>query len=755
MEVGNKMYLDAVSKYILSDVHTPYFLFISDRQYASVLDELSVLGFICLKTSDYCGEDDKIPDIDELFESIGTADINVKNRKLAVLGLGEYLALRGSVEAANTLLRLKTRNFGGAKVVLVLRGLATQIAGLQADQRFDKRCFSVVDKADCGLSFTLAAPSAGLAALTGFKSMLSALENGRCGNIVVNTTVNIDNPLITVHKISSAYEGIKFAAPGFGVPHSCGTEDQWAELLSELNQNNGFLNEVIEKHGFTGDLEADFYSHVAADIFKNWLYFIVLKQRSAILKNSYLQFVINITSRFDDFKANVLNAIIDIPHTDKRFDRFYLERKALVEKFPESDIADFVVNNRKDPAESIYKLTDRTKTEREEIIAWISQNGLIPQIAAIYPALTAYMNTYHFNCGELSSLLTDYFDAYKRQKVLNKLEDEFLVHVNELAVTRKYNRLPARSDIIEKIDKDDTFLFWLDALSVEYLAYISEKVRSRGLSISINIARAELPTITSINRGFFDNWTGPKNGNNGDKELDEIKHKEAGRYNFTKNKFPIHLAKELDIIDAVVDRAATELSLRHYKRFLIASDHGASRLVVLRCKEEQYQTDTQGEHSGRCCKKFEPYSLPFAAEENGYLVLADYGRFKGSRAANVEVHGGASLEEVVVPIIELTLKNSNVTVKLVEDSVMVDSRAGTAVTLFANVPLENVSLVLNGKRYSASPSGENHYTVVLPDTRRAGDYPADVYAGDDLIGKIQIKAQGKSGKVDDAFDDLF
>jgi hypothetical protein len=45
--------------------------------------------------------------------------------------------------------------------------------------------------------------------------------------------------------------------------------------------------------------------------------------------------------------------------------------------------------------------------------------------------------------------------------------------------------------------------------------------------------------------------------------------------------------------------------------------------------------------------------------------------------------------------------------------------------------------------------------VELPDTKRAGDYPADVYAADNLIGNILIKAQGKSGKVNDAFDDLF
>jgi hypothetical protein len=45
--------------------------------------------------------------------------------------------------------------------------------------------------------------------------------------------------------------------------------------------------------------------------------------------------------------------------------------------------------------------------------------------------------------------------------------------------------------------------------------------------------------------------------------------------------------------------------------------------------------------------------------------------------------------------------------------------------------------------------------VKLPDLKRAGHYPADVYMGDNLIGKILIDAQGKSGKVNDIFDDLF
>ncbi len=747
------MPIDSVKSYLTSGVKTPYFLFVSDEKYLSTMDELSVLGLDFVPMSSFCSSDDKMPDIDALLSYIEAADINAKGKKFVVTGLGEFLALRGPEEATRSLSRLKDRNVGGAKVVLLIRGLASLISGLQSDPRFDNRRFSVVDKAECYLSFTLAAPSAGLSALTGFRAMLVELENGRSGSIVVNTAVNLDKAIFTVHQIGNAYEGIKFYTKGFSLPPSIGDDAHWAELLTELNQNEGSLDAVFEKYGLSNNLESDFYSRISGGDYRNWLYFICLKNKSDSLQNSYLRFVLDKTNRFEAFTGNVLNSIIEILHTDERFAMFYQERKVLIEKFPQSDIADFVVNSRQVVSESIYKLTDSTKVEREEIIAWLSVNGLIPELENIYPAVAAYLKKYVFKCAELSELFTDYFEAYKRQKLSNQLEPEFLQKVDELAVSRKFNQLPTRDEILDGIEKDGTYLYWLDALGVEYLGLIESLVQKRGLSVRVNIARAELPTITSINRGFYKAWQGDRKEKND--ELDDTKHSDAGGYNFTDNELPIHLAKELDIITAMIDKAATELALRHYKRFLIVSDHGASRLAVLRRKEEKYDTDTSGEHSGRCCKLFQPYDLPFAAEENGYLVLADYGRFKGSRAANVEVHGGASLEEVVIPIIELSLKDGNVTVKLVEDSVIVDFRTVTDGNLFFIAPVHDVSLVLSEKRYQAVQMDDNHYSVKLPDTRRAGNYPADVYAGDDLIGKIIIKAQGKSGKVNDAFDDLF
>lgn len=746
------MSIKAINKYLSSKVNTPFFLAVGDKQYDGIKNELSGLGFIPIKISDYC-DNDRLPDIDGLFERLMTAGKKNDSNKLVVVGLGEYLALRGSKVTERALSELKDLNVGNAKVILLLRCVATLVSGLKIDPRFDSRRFSLAGNTDCDLSVTLATSAVGLSALPGIKALLMQLENGGCGNMVVHTTVNLDNSLLTIYKINNAYEAIKHTSLSFNLPYSCGSDIHWAELLKELPQNNSSLDAVFEKNGFVGSLEEDFYRRVAGHEYKNWLYFIALKIRTETLLNSYLRFVLDKTNHFESFKANVLSAIIEVQHTDKQFNKLYADRKILVEKFPESDIADFVVNNRLNPLESVYKLTDSTKTEREEIIAWVSQNGVIPQVADIYPALSAYMKKYVFNCGDLSNLLTEYFDVYKRQKVVNKLEADFMEKVEGLAKSRDYNLLPTRNEIIDGLKNDDTYLYWLDALGVEYLAFISELVRIRGLSIAIRIARAELPTITSINRNFFDDWQGKRKEKCGD--LDDTKHRDAGGYNFENNSLPTHLATELDIISKVIDKAATELSLRHCKRFLLVSDHGSSRLAVLLHKEERYETDTKGEHSGRCCKKFEPYDLPFASEENGYLVLADYGRFKGSRAANVEVHGGASFEEVIVPVIELSLKNSNITVKMVEKFIVVDLLEGANVTLFSNYLLNNASIIINDKRYAASSIDDNHYNVVIPDMKRAGNYLADVYEGDDLIEQIMIKAQGKSGRVNNAFDELF
>jgi hypothetical protein len=747
--------IDEIKKYLELSNRTSYvyFCFIGDEQYVKVLRDLTAMPLKTVRVSDFCASSDNLPDLDGLVDCIKDREVG----GILLRGLGEYLALIGNNVAREVLVQLKDLNVGATKVVIILRGVATLTDYLKKDLRFDGRRYTVIDKAECNLSFTLCNPSANLGGLS-LKECLHKLEDGYSGEMPISTAINLDNSMFTVHKINSAHEIIRFSVKGFDLERSLGTDEQWGKLYEELQKSNNSLDEVFEKRGFGSNFESEFYKRIAeSGDYGRWLYFIYLKSK-VDAQQGYLRFVLDNTDSFESLADNTLSAIIDISHTDRRFVSFYRERKVLIKNFPDTKISGFVTNNRIKPSESIYKLTDNTEVERQEIIRWLAQNNMPEKemfalLENIYPLLGAYLKPYAFKSEKLNDLLRDYFEAYKRQKLHNRLDAEFLERVDKLAKPpRKFNQLPTRNEIVNKIEQNSTYLYWLDALGVEYLGLIEELAQKHGLSVKTNIVRTELPSVTFLNKDFYENWHGDKEK---DSRLDDAIHNKAHKY---KSGAPaIHLSEQLNIIDSMIGKGAEVLDGQKVERFLIASDHGASRLAVLHDKEEKYETDSKGERSGRCCEVFPSYKndLPFATVENGYIVLADYGRFKGGRAAEVEVHGGASLEEVVIPVVELTLKESSVTVKLVDENVVVDFSTGTEITLFFDSRVQDISVVLNDKRYIASQVDENHYLVKLQDINRAGEYFISVYAGNDLVGDLAIKARGKTAKVNADFASLF
>lgn len=369
-----------------------------------------------------------------------------------------------------------------------------------------------------------------------------------------------------------------------------------------------------------------------------------------------------------------------------------------------------------------------------------------------------YMKKYVFSTTVLQQELTDYFEEYKKQKITNKINPQFLEIVNDNAKSYKYAKLPTRNSVINGIkDKNSVHLHWVDALGVEYLSFITEIARKKGISLQVEIARADLPTITVINKSFYDNWTGKSKEK--EERLDEIKHKQQGGYLFTDSKEPIHLAAELGIIEEVMQKAETSLAMRECSKFVIASDHGASRLAVIKEQEVKYETDTKGEHSGRCCKYFDGCDLEYCIPENEYLVLSDYGRFKGSRKANVEVHGGATWEEIIVPIITLSLKNQEeVEIKVLDaDNIFIEKNKGVLVKVYISDTsgANEVAIVCEGKKYIGQKEDATHYNFCISGIKRAKKYKATVYNGDDLIGEIEFTAKSKTGSVNTEFDDLF
>lgn len=748
-----------VQNYISAAKGLPFFYVVGDEDYNSVLNELKQADVSVVRMSDFCFNDDKFPSVDELVDYFRTSDVDYRENKFVVVGLGEFLSLRGPVIADKELRRLKNTTLGNARAILLLRGVSTQAAKIIRDDNkmMDQQRAFISDDTLTNISITNMPADIGLVAKTGIKALLQSLENGTCGNVEVSTSLMLENSLFSVTTLTGTYSVIKRLVKEFNVEEALGTEEQWQRLLKELNRCKKDIHAVFRENGIDEKILDDLCLAVSGLEYRNWLVFLYFKLNAEQVQNSYLKFVVDETESFEDLKTNLMVKITELSHKDCNFRRLYEDRKRLLKDFPEEDVAVFVKANETDQEESIYRLTDNTLLEKKTVIKWIAQHGISEAISYVYPALSEYLKKYIFESPVLATELTEYFDAYKQQKVSNRISDDFIKLVEKYASGISYAQLPTRDNAIKAIaNKDTAYLYWIDALGVEYLSYITALAKKKGLSIHIDVVRSDLPTITSINKRFYEQW--PNDRKYKEDTLDNIKHNEKGGYFFTADEDPIHIPAELEVIEKALNTAAMELDMHNYKSFVIASDHGASRLAVIKKQEVPYETDTKGEHSGRCCKSFEGCDVPYKVEDNGFIILSDYGRFRGSRPANVEVHGGASLEEIVVPVITLTLKKqTGVQITVMHpDEITADRHEGVTLLLYISDvdSQDNISLVIEGKSYKGISDDDTHYTFALKDIKRAKmkPYTADVFDGSDLIGSISFKVKGKTATVKDDFD---
>ena len=88
-----------VQNYISAAKGLPFFYVVGDEDYCSVLDELKQADISIVRMSDFCFKDDKFPSIDELVDYFRTSDVDFRDNKTVVVGLGEYLAFRGPLIA--------------------------------------------------------------------------------------------------------------------------------------------------------------------------------------------------------------------------------------------------------------------------------------------------------------------------------------------------------------------------------------------------------------------------------------------------------------------------------------------------------------------------------------------------------------------------------------------------------------------------------------------------------------------------------
>lgn len=744
-----------IERYLTSEDYTPRLVNIQNKDdLATITRRFWVGSNEFLSIASYAANDEN-PKLDEFQSAIAK-----KTGNLFISGITSFLKLMGESALSKELENFTTQTYKAHVIVLCYQCEEyvhfTDSRAARIVYDVEGQCAKLPD-----VIFTLPdlSISSEIVIAEGIQQMPNLLETMTGGKLYVRTKKhksNYPSSLLFIKEENKAFDALKsIDSTTNALNITMGTDEQWTYALREVGKA-GSWGKLIEKQFNVPSnlcLIVSNWKNFNSDI--RWLYFIALKLNGAG-GNWCLNQAIKKSEAVEKLLRQIYRCLLDVLHTNEDFWNKYDERKTLIDSIGVSDeeVIDYLQMLKSKEAEGVYYLTDSSRLEKERFFELLdkytqqySRDEVLNILRHVYPDLYDYMQPYRFR----NETVYKYFQDYKYQKITNKIHPDFLAVVEKQAIDRDYNLwFSPRSEKIEALNKNGARLYFVDAFGVEYLSFILARCKDMSMLADVSICRCELPSITKINKEFLKafNDVAPDI-----KRLDDIKHHGEESFDYRQTKLPVHLIRELEIINDILMDIRNRLVNGSIERAFIISDHGASRLSVIHESENQWEMASKGEHSGRCCPIAEvDVQSEYATEANGFWVLANYDRFKGGRKASVEVHGGATLEEVTVPIIELTYLTGDIEVAVNSKlPVEISFRKKAELQLFSKTKLGGVTVCVNGKKlenkyYDAEPQSDNLYLVQMPDIKNAGEYSMEVFSNDNPVAQLKftVKKEGSS-----------
>ena len=708
----------------------------------------------CIRVSDHT-HGNGFPDILGVLEAADKADNSV------VWGISQSSMLKGEEALVSDLRRIIDRSVRGHVFVVLTHCSGLLDKYFARDPRRDRRIV-VVDGKRCDLPtirFVRKGDDCDGAHVDGMKGLLKKLEDmsgeSMARNPVISVVMPYDAELFGRSKYAIQDHGDvfvvlvdKYVEIKRVADKSWASCEQWEWLRGQSKSHADFSSLVAQRWGSTRDLcqqiDDVFHNQSSNERWLLWLAMRVFGEGSG----TYLGFSLDQTTSCEAWIRRVYHALADVARSDSRFESFFAQRLELLKLLPaNSTEMQFYCQSvaERYGKDAVYYLSDSTDHERRQWMKTIDENDwtdaeIEKAIAHASRELSYYIEPFVFDSHNshlkndnisLAGDLTYYFNRYKYLKIRNCIDDDFIEYVDKYAIERPYNKLRCRSAVTRTIDKEGVQAYFIDALGAEHLGYIQAKCREYGMISDIQIVRCELPSITSINKEFKERFE-----TRDVKELDDLKH-HSTIYLYERCQLPIHLFEELKVIDKELRNIRDLLRSHGAQKAVIFSDHGASRLAVIyKHENEKIELEEKGKHSGRCCRCEQNPNLDQAAYENGWAVLANYERFKGGNKAQVEVHGGASLEEVVVPIVTLTLRPEKVEYRLA-DQIVKYSQGKVTLALCCNMPMNAPRIQIEGVFYEGALDSDRRTARFDVDQHtKAQAYRATVWEGNTNTGQV-------------------
>lgn len=619
--------------------------------------------------SSLCLTEDNTPNIKRLYklldESTGSS---------VVIPLSEYLRLYP--EQINTVIsKLLTREYSGfngqQKFYFLMYRMQEHLLALNMNDPRRSQCIICL-RGNLDRDFKLNVVNSSLTKtgllneIRGFKYYLLNWENEPAEITTLltehasffKTKVFSDNIIV----VDNAFDLLKmrgFIHPKFKFEDA--VKYHWERLLADTVDVQSF-EKNCQRFFFVPQYDLKVFDKwTSYDDFGKWL----LWMWTRLQPNSYVSYCANRSRDINEFVTSLYTAIIDFLNTTD-FDEKYNERKeilGLLKIQPPSSFWSILSNL--SVVERLKVLTDISIKEKSYIISlfheidFARRSEVIKLLRVVYPELSYYLD----NVSGLRDCLThehkEYFDTYRWFKISNCIGDTIYNKAQYFAKQKGESvfKLSARNALINQEYDNNTGIVFIDALGIEYvdlIAYELSTLSKDEYSVRYACGYCLLPSVTSINKDFLEG----KNVIWQTLDLDHLKHGVLG--------YPDNILKEFDSIKATVDKIKATLEDR-YNKLIIASDHGSSRLAVLsrNSRFDNKLTATEGctvyKHGRYCDSTDIGEDIEMAINYNDKMIIADYSRFEQKGAPGVEIHGGATLEEWLVPIITIEKNSSNVT----------------------------------------------------------------------------------------------
>ena len=665
--------------------------------------------------SEFCESDDTTPNIRRVTSALKTYD-----KTTCVAPLSEYLRINPEL-AQSTILKILSADYknnenGGMRIYFLMYRMKDILRNIPNDdpRRQDTLLYlNTSDEVDYSLTIVQDDLKVSLHGneIFGFKKYLQYWEQNPNKPLILHTKNAIyfegNNFFDNVLVIASSYDLLRYK---YNFPSkilaSFGEKDQWkkfAQLVSDEGSVDAAFKSAFRTNKFAIDI---FEKWGKFSSFERWLLWIWIKMQNA---DSYIFDCANSSNSSEEFQGEIFTGITKYLPTSK-FDKAYNERKKILRLIGESAIPPIFWST----LDSLYEidalrcLTDLNVAERTAIfdltkrIGYDYRKECYKVLRTVYPDLASYLECDTQNPAKLSKEHAEYFSEYKWLKVTNSLTDGFIAKVKKYAEAKGESvyQLKPRNYIINELYDDETAILFVDGMGVEYIDYLSamfaDLPQSEYNTVFLS-GYCNLPSVTDANKDFLTN----RNALQPICSLDELKHSNAN--------YPISITKEFDELKKVREIVLNSFN-NSIKKIIITSDHGTSRLAVL-VRNSQYDEkykagDIPIYRYGRYCVGTDmEEQLPTAINYDGKLIFADYSRFEQKGAPSNEIHGGASLEEWLVPIISIEKYNkiqtkSKITIET--NTPIVQPELGTGkITIIFNIIGKNCNRVyatINGQK---------------------------------------------------------